>query len=242
MLTANFIRLTTEIDKPIYRIMSIARVLQMLESRRLVLVKPKLWDDPFENALLSSTFVSPDGGKTVFAAKDSVYGQCWTLYRETDAMWRIYSGQKDGVRVSTTPRRLFEASKALHPTFWVNRCFIGRVSYLPEKDLRRELGAINLMRQDGSGVAESLLFKRSAFKHEKEVRLIYTGDDLQPGPDLCPFEVDPITLFDEFVFDPRMDDALIAAYSAAMLSKGIPKKSISKSTLYRAPKGLVFKL
>lgn len=77
-------------DTRIYRIFPISRFIQVLTTKTLTLVKPKKWDDPFENALLSATFVV--GGETTsFAAKESVYGQCWTLHRETDAMWRIYS-------------------------------------------------------------------------------------------------------------------------------------------------------
>jgi hypothetical protein len=243
MPSSNYINLEdAELDRPIFRIMPINRLLQAFDSRRLVLAKPKLWDDPFENALLSAAFLSEDGSKSTFAAKDSVYGQCWTQHRETDAMWRIYSSQRDGARVTTTPRRLFDALTGVDPTFWQNRCYVGKVAYQSQKDLLRILGGIKLLRQDGSGVAESLLYKRWEFRHEREVRLIYTGDDMKPGADLCPFEVDPLSLFSEVTFDPRMDDTLVEAYTMAIERKGFPSKAINKSPLYRAPKGLVFKL
>ena len=41
--------------------------------------------------------------------KENLYGQCWTKTRESDAMWRIYSPNKNGVRIMTTPRKLLTA-------------------------------------------------------------------------------------------------------------------------------------
>jgi hypothetical protein len=242
MTYRNFIKLDSEaLDKPVYRIMPIHRLLQSLESKTLTLVKPKKWDDPFENALLASAFETSDGEQTTFAAKDSVYGQCWTLHRETDAMWRIYSHEKDGVRITSTPRKLFEALKSSDKKFWQVRCFVGRVTYESKDDLLESLGEINLMKSDGSGVAESLLYKRREFSHEREVRLIYSGPDDTSTKDIYPFPIDPATVFDRLTFDPRMDEELVAAYTLAIRAKGY-KRPITQSSLYNAPTGLVFKL
>ena len=242
MAYRNYIHIEESLlDKPIYRIMSISRVLQALESKKLVLVKPKKWDDPFENALLASAFEMTGGDKTSFAAKESVYGQCWTIHRETDAMWRIYSADKDGVRIATTPRKLFDALRAADPDFWQVRCFVGKVTYLKKDELLTSLGQIDLMSPDGSGIAESLLYKRREFSHEREIRLIYSGPDNACTDDLFPFDIEPEEVFDRLTFDPRMDKELVNAYTLAIRSKGF-KRPINQSGLYRAPKGLVFKL
>lgn len=136
----NYINLTEDfLDKPIYRIMPINRFLQLLEEKKLTLVKPKKWDDPFENALLNSVFETSNGELGEFSAKNSIYGQCWTFHRETDAMWRIYSHDKDGVRVSTTPRKLLTALQTAESTFHELRCFIGKVSYLSKKNLLEKI-------------------------------------------------------------------------------------------------------
>lgn len=238
----NFINLDPQqLDKPVYRIMSIARVLQALQEKRLMLVKPKMWDDPFENALLNSPFWTSDGETATFTAKDSVYGQCWTLHKETDAMWRIYSENKDGVRITSTPRKLLSALQKSDIKFSQVRCFLGQVNYLPQKELIVKFGSIELMKSDGSGVAESLLYKRREFSHEREVRLIYCGPDGQCASDTYPFEIDPNEVFDMLTFDPRMDVELQAAYRLAFQAKGY-KGKVTSSTLYKPPQGLVFKL
>jgi hypothetical protein len=109
----------SEFDIPIYRIMPIDRLLQCFEEKSLVLLPPKKWDDPFENLLLSSQVtvsasVEVGGMERI---RDQVFGQCWTLHRETDAMWRIYSPDKGGAKVKTTPRKLLEASMLSHAQY-----------------------------------------------------------------------------------------------------------------------------
>lgn len=242
MPQSNYINLDeTLLDKPVYRIMPIHRVLQALENKHLVLVKPKKWDDPFENALLAAAFETEEGERASFAAKDCVYGQCWTLHRDTDAMWRIYSGTKDGVRITSTPRKLLAALQKSDPKFQMVRCFIGKVTYLSKNDLLNKLGGINLLKSDGSGIAESLLYKRKEFAHEKEVRLIYSGPDGGCTSDIYPFSIDPSEVFEKLTFDPRMDVELRKAYRLAFRAKGF-SGTVATSTLYKPPEGFVFKL
>ena len=209
--------------------------------RQLTLVKPKKWDDPFENALLASTFETSNGERTSFAAKNSIYGQCWTLHRETDAMWRIYSHQKDGVRIASTPRKLFSALCRQDSESWKVRCFIGRVSYHGTAELLKALSRVYLLDPNGSGFAESLLYKRREFAHEREIRLICSDQDADKDGDTYSFAIDPDELFDRITFDPRMDPELRNAYRLAIKAKGF-KNRVTTSSLYQAPQGLVFSL
>lgn len=236
------INLPTEmLDIPIYRIMPIHRFLQLLEEKTVTLVRPIKWDDPFENALLNCVVETSDGESGYISAKDSVYGQCWTFHSETDAMWRIYSHNKDGVRVSTTPRKLLSALAEIEPLYHSFRCFIGKVAYLKEDELKQKLMSIDLFNTDGSGIAESLLYKRLEFEHENEIRLIYSGDDNAVSSDIFQFKVDPAELLDVVLFDPRMEKNLMQAYTLAIKDKGC-EAEIKVSTLYDAPKGMILKL
>lgn len=242
MIDNNYINMDASLlDKPVYRIMPIHRVLQSLEDEQLTLVKPKKWDDPFENALLASTFKTDNGENAALSAKDSVYGQCWTLHRETDAMWRIYSANKDGVRIKSTPRKLLSALRESDLRFSTIRCFAGKVTYLSKSDLLSKFGEINLLNSNGSGIAESLLYKRREFSHEREIRLIYSGPDGDCTNDVYPFSIDPNTVFESLTFDPRMNPELRKAYRLAFDNKGYSGR-VLKSTLYNPPEGLIYKL
>ena len=97
-------------DVPLFRIYSRNRFLDMLRTRRNALVKPRLWDDPFENFFLRSRVRGPNGEEiSIESIAENWYGQCWTLNEDTDAMWRIYSHDKEGVKVRTTIRKLFDS-------------------------------------------------------------------------------------------------------------------------------------
>jgi len=223
-----------DLDKEIYRIMPIHRLLEIFDIEKLTLVKPEMWDDPFENLLLKGTAKTSDGKIVDFRSiSDSVYGQCWTLHKETDAMWRIYSQDKQGAKVKTTIRKLIDALQFQSGQFAKVHCFIGKVNYLTQKDLVSKLMGINLLNTSGSGIAESLIYKRKEFKHEKEVRLIYT--DKSDG--VHQFKIDPYDLFDEIVFDPRINKYLFATYQNSLKNKGY-KKSIRQSVMYQVPNGL----
>ena len=85
-------------------------------------------------------------------------------------MWRIYSGDKNGVRMRSTPAKLLESL----PGSAQGKAFVGRVRYLPEKPLMRFAndalapGHLKL----ASNAARTLLVKRPAFEHEREVRAL----------------------------------------------------------------------
>lgn len=237
----NFIYLDEkELDRPIYRIFPISRFIQILTTNKLTLVKPKKWDDPFENSLLSAAFKL--GNEEVeFSAKNEVYGQCWTLHRETDAMWRIYSPNKDGVRLMTTPRKLLDSLKSKISDYPELKCFIGKVRYEKRANLENCFSKIDLLNSNGSGIAESLLYKRTEFSHEKEVRLIYIGDNDHCDSDIFSYDIDPNQLFDRILFDPRMESSLRKSYISAIKCLGC-NSEVKRSTLYDAPKLFGLKL
>lgn len=243
MNSSNYIGLTeAELDQPIYRIFSLERFFQVLDKKQLALVKPHLWDDPFENVLLKSQFKTASNETAIFEAHDSVYGQCWTRHAETDAMWRIYSQHKNGVRLKTTPRKLLATLQANiheHPEL----CgFIGKVAYAAnENQLKEQLQQINLTATDGTGIAQSLLYKRKEFEHEQEIRLIYSGPDGKCPNNIFNCSIKPNTLFDSIMFDPRIDESLRKACTAAIQNLGCNVK-VEISNLYDLPNGFSFHL
>jgi len=247
-MTDNLIFLTdTELDKPIYRIFSFERLEEIFQENVLTLVKPKLWDDPFENFILNSTGQLPDGREFQIGFRDNFYGQCWSLTKESDAMWRIYSPEKNkdyqGVKVKTTIRKIFTPLfreggqyKKISGTSYNLSSFVGKVKYENTKSLismlkDEERMSGKIFDQSGWGQASTFFYKRLAFRHEKEVRLIY---NFQKGNqfDTFKFVIDPIETFDEIVFDPRMTDSNYNEKKNQLLKWGYTKKII-QSGLYK---------
>lgn len=243
-MTDNLIFLTeADLDKPLYRIFSFQRLEEIFQEKKLTLVKPRLWEDPFENFILNSTGYLPDGREFQIGFRDNFYGQCWSLTKESDAMWRIYSPEKNGVKVKTTIRKLFAPlfkaggeHKKINGTVYNLSSFVGKVKYADTKTLvamlkDRERMSDKIFDQSGWGQASSFFFKRVAFRHEKEVRLIYNsqGDNQF---DIFKFDINPNQLFEEIVFDPRMDSTVYQEMKSRLKSWGYDKKVI-QSGLYK---------
>lgn len=127
---------------------------------------------------------------------------CWHENAfESEAMWRLYSGERQGIAVKTTFGSLaasLTGREAVH---------IGRMKYV---DFRS-----TFIPEDNAMAA--LLHKRKSFEHEREVRAIHTSlppsDNALPLtllPDVCEtglyLEIDLHELIQEVVIDPYADD------------------------------------
>ena len=225
-------------ERPVYRVFPIHRIIEAIEAGQNTLVKPVLWDDPFENFLLSVPWKLPDGTPFNIGARDQMYGQCWTWQRETDAMWRIYSTDKQGVKVRSTARRLLESlwGTVNYPEL---SCFIGNVDYRSQLSLKRmpddERFQQVLVDQTGRSIAQTLLFKRPEFKHEKELRIIlYRHDKCYIREKVYQYPIRVFELFDEFVLDPRLPPAMATAFRAYFKSVNCPHE-VKQSRLYTLP-------
>lgn len=89
---------------------SLKRFNELYYNKENVLVNPRKWDDPFENFMIENAKYLFKGGR-IHTTRDSdcCFGQCWTLTKESDAIWRIYAPNKDGVKVKSTIRILLRS-------------------------------------------------------------------------------------------------------------------------------------
>ena len=236
----NFINIKKlEEDLEIYRVFNITRLLELFNTNKNTLVRPKLWDDPFENYILKSTGITSDGEKLSFGFQKDLYGQCWTLERESDAMWRIYSPDKLGVRVRTTVRKLHDSLYSKVSFNSELSAFIGKVLYKPQNYMVKQIKnrfemQEQLLDTSGKGTVKTLLMKREEFKHEKEVRLVYYNHTGNEHGDLYKYTFNPHAIIDEIVFDPRMNDDVIDVFHAHLKSINFTGR-VSKSPLYKLP-------
>lgn len=235
----NFLNIKdNELDTPIYRVFSKKRLFEVFQNKQLVLVRPKLWDDPFENYIMNSTGQLNDGRLFKIDFRNNFYGQCWTLKKESDAIWRIYAPGNDGIKVKTTIRKLLTSLYVKGGEFKDIACFIGKVEYYKKEELKKFLEdskKISSMLIDTSGVgqATTLLFKRLAFSHEKEVRLIYYSPE-KLIDDKYFLGIDPLNLFDEITIDPRTNYSDFKSWKGQLKNWGYQKKII-RSLLYKTP-------
>lgn len=80
-----------------------------------------------------------------------------------------------------------------------------------------------------------MLCKRKAFKHEEEIRLIYSDNNEEIESELYSYEVNITDIIDELIMDPRMNESLLECYKTIIYEEGF-NIDIIKSTLYQKKK------
>ena len=208
-----------------------------------ILVSPSNWRDPFENVILKSPVRMASGEIGTFTFQKDLYGQCWTLHTASDAMWRIYSPKKNAIRVRTSIDKLARSLSATLGQWAHDQSFIGKVDYLSERKLKDFAATVFEHGVIPAAIARSILVKRLAFVHEREVRLIYFEKDSTKYPHgLYRYAIDPHALIDQIMIDPRLTKSEADIFKKEIREKTNFKGEIKRSLLYAPPKGFVVKI
>ena len=240
-----------DLDKPLYRIMSFERLLQILDEKKLFMVHPTCWDDPYEVFLMRKPGLGEFGNIGFDSILSTLYGLCFSLKEECDGLWRNYSSNSCKtcskfdwekrtkkplitVKVKTTRRKLMNAFYNIENNFHPLNYWIGKVDYSTNRISDFVRGGIkNVIDNTGCNLVESLLLKREAFKYEEEVRLIYLTDSTKNNPEIYSFSIEPNDIFDKIEFSPWTPEDDIDQLINKIKSKY--QGEISKSKLYDEP-------
>lgn len=237
------------LEDPIYRIFSLDKFMQTLTDKKLCLVRPYKWEDPFENFLLNSEGQLDDGRMVGFEnIRDKFYGQCWTLKKECDGLWRNYKEkQPAAIKVKTTVGKLMDQFYDLSHQFHQLTYFIGKVEYVTDDEIvdyfKKEIDLMNF--QSGVEFAQTLLIKRKSFSYEEEVRIIFSKPSTNeidlttvknPWDDTDRFfvNVDVNTLFEEIEIDPWLPQDKYDKLKQDIIALGFTG-TITRSSLYDKP-------
>jgi hypothetical protein len=183
-------------ETELYRYMTFPQFVSFLETKQTYLTKISMWNDPWE-AALDKVPVRYDNGKVElpkYSIHMDTYGQCWTLKRESEALWNIYSPNKDGVKIKTTAQKLRMISD-------IRRGYFDKVTYTDYKKIKVK-----------DHVFGATLLKREAFEHEREARLLINSqayDGIGKDQTHMYFELEPKGFIEEIVIDPRAHDWLV---------------------------------
>lgn len=232
-----------ELKQHAYRTISYTRLIELFTTKKNTLVKPRLWEDTFENFVLKSKLRNETGQQIEYDIHNRMYGQCWTLEKSSDAMWRIYSSNKDGIRIRTTIDQLLGSlCSATIDRASCEHC-IGKVEYLREAELVKR--AKNTFTPHGEitfgNLFSSLLLKRRAFRHENEVRLMFCDWAEGAGEnDLLRYDIEPHELITQIMIDPRVSYEQFKLIEQGIRQRTAYQGEIKRSLLYRLPESLTF--
>ena len=202
-----------DLDVKVYRVFKKSHFLGLLSDMKLVLVNPSKWDDPFENFFLAGDATGKNRERiSLKPLRDRWYGQCWSFHKESDAMWRIYSHDKEGIKIQTTVRKLMRSFIGNTEERIALRFFAGKVEYLSRDKIENMLKHLTFMDLaiggQNDGFAQLLCVKRPEFSHEEEMRILFYDSNGECGArELCRFAVNPQDLIEEVVIDPRMSSS-----------------------------------
>lgn len=224
---------------PIYQILPIAYLKNILANSVLRFRNVKrAWDDPYELFLYKEALFV-EGKNLEKLLKDwseRFYGQCWSLNEDTDAMWRIYSHDKQSVRIKTTVIDMIKILDQTRGMMWTAPIF-GKVNYLTDEDIICWLREFEKMGW-GSFInvhPKSLFLKRKEFCHENEVRFILFQTFDYDVSEYIELKVTPSQFIKEIALDPRLSDSECERMrdEIRLLEQSIP---IIQSNLYKFDK------
>ena len=197
---------------PMYRIMSLKWFMVMIKEKCNTLVRPSLWEDPYETNYSNSVIATEKGDIPLCASK--WFGQCWSLCEESAIMWQAFKKTDDPyVKIKVEPNDLIMGLKKQD-----NNLRIGILDYIRYfeptiNDYKEKLEDVITMHKwpdnfinRGISLAElyplyNLLTKREVFKHEEEVRLLLFDNSSSEEQTSVSYSFDPTTI-DEVVVDP----------------------------------------
>lgn len=219
----------------IYRFLPFTRLRDIYAANQTSFRQTIKWDDPFENFLFKCSLRDSSGNLvSLEEIAKKWYGQCWTLEKETDALWRIYSGDKNSVRISTTVGKLFRSFYNRRDGSAPITHYMSSVKYLERtaiEDFLRQTSFSSLI-----GGAQNIQFaallsvKRIEFGHEREVRLLKCVDNPQGQWLQSGFNANAV--IETITFDPRLENSRVMRRTAQLKKIGCGA-TFEESKLYK---------
>jgi len=209
--------------KWLYRIFSFDRLVKLIRTNKWFFAHPSEWDDPYERRHTSEL-------------TDRIYAQCWCRNGTSDAMWRIYSPDKLGIRIRVSSKRLqtslLEAADSQGFQFRMKA-----VEYLnPIEELAYSPPNIadDLESKPAFYSASDYLFrKRLAFVHENETRITIRASSATKREKGVIISLPTRDLIESVLVDPRAPDEFVEAYKALLAQESGFNARVQKSQLYR---------
>lgn len=191
-------------DVKVWRYMSLAKFISLLETKSLYLTRVDRFADPYEGTLTARTAAGIDahlkqmGSSNGFEELREMYQKsrketfvsCWHANdHESEAMWRLYCGSASGVAIQTTYSKL---ASSIEHQYDVH---IGLVRYIDYSE-----GMF-----PDANTFSPFMHKRTSFSHEHEVRLVKFSalpPETETPPESFPIIWDPETYADRIYVDP----------------------------------------
>ncbi len=158
-------------DTSIWRYFTQDRFLDALQSRTMYFASAQQFEDPFEGAVavqahdfpIDPRYAEPESTELAFQQlrRYTKISSWHVADYESDAMWKLYTGERKGIAVHSTIGRATAAFMPfrLEPTFGVEEPMQGMVRYVDLRESRLR-----------AGLEDRFFHKHRAFESEREFR------------------------------------------------------------------------
>ena len=215
-------------ERTLYRYISLSQFIAFVETGTTYLSKILHWEDTWEVPTSRVPLLSTDDELEypLWSISEDMFGQSWSLLGESDALWRIYSRDKEGLMIHTSVEKFGMIEELKYG-------MLAPVIYYEELRTGLELLKGN---HDYITPFSNAFLKRKAFEHEKEVRLVTLNDERCIGnryrnPSIIYLKLDPIIFIEGITIDPRASDWYVQALKSYCKRSGF-SFVLTRSTLY----------
>lgn len=216
----------------IYRYMPVHRLIDMLSTNHLFMLKTTMWDDPFEGFLFER-YIRRYPCSPHRKLREFLYCLCLSQDTETDQLWKSYTPEKNGVCIRVAVDKLKIALD--------DRFVLASVEYKNTTAMRKVLEEhLRNDSQTEEKLRDLFFYKLLGFHTDKEVRLL-TIDPANEGS-IKNVKIDTCEIIDDIMWDPRMPECLCEIYEESIekinRSRDCNLPKPHKSTLYDPKKHL----
>jgi len=240
-----------DLDSPIYRFLKYEDFITYnLSKSKLSMANPKIWPDPYDALLFSSTVkVDNKSYADMKILMDQVYVLCWTDKAESE-LWWSHSSRCDNrsVRLKSTPRKILKYLFDFEDAGFYNKYFAGKIVYINREDYITATKNLKLKNFFGTELhmflIKSLFIKTEEHSDESEVRFVFY--DLEMGEANSNklrhhFEININHVIDEITLHPNLAKGKIECMTNEIVSMGY-KNCINQSELNLYPNGFFLDL
>ena len=227
-------------EAPLYKYIPWKYLKSMLSTKQVLFCKVSTWEssDEFENMFRRLRLYTKDYYVSVHSITELLYGQSWSSKGETKEMWEKHSDiTRDGefsVLVRTTAERIAnmveESILVGQNHIKISGAIIGKVSYFTEEQIDNwflGLGDIPLEKVNSLHI-EYTFKKKDCYSFENEIRCLVRDID-DEHKEMLSFGIEPLSFFDSFVIDYRLDKQTRTQIEKQIESFGIETNKVHSS-------------
>ncbi len=177
----SMLKLPTDLSTKIWRYMSFSKFMNLITAETLFFCRADKFSDKWEGVfpkkmiekfgLAEKTLPSDDGNEYSPCEWQRVKEfrshliNCWHLSEvESDAMWKLYSGNDGGIAIQSTIQRFQKSFKKTGERVWIGLVEYEDFNTWQPKNRHFNVGTSNIL--------QAFFLKRKGFEHEKEIRAV----------------------------------------------------------------------